>query len=133
MGSFQMVEENLASADRSGASKLTSDERGILDEVSKIYQQKILVPCSACEYCLPCPQGVLIPRNFAVINNLSVSKDLAKAMREYKKITKQNGGADRCAKCEKCLALCPQKINIPAELQKIHQVVVEGHPLSEIY
>ncbi len=133
MGSFQMVEENLASVDRSGAGKLTAEERAILDEVSKLYQQKILVPCSACEYCLPCPQGVMIPRNFAVINNLSGSKDLAKAMREYKKITKQNGGADRCAKCEKCLALCPQKINIPAELEKVYKVMVEGHTIADTY
>ncbi len=133
MGSMQMVQENLASAEQSSVGKMRPAELATLEAVTKLYQQKILVPCSACEYCLPCPQGVLIPRAFAVLNELSRTNNLPKAMREYKKITKQNGGANHCAKCEQCLELCPQKINIPAELQKVHRVFAEGHPLTEVY
>jgi AraC family transcriptional regulator len=46
---------------------------------------------------------------------------------------KNNGSAALCVECGECLDKCPQMIDIPNELEKVHQVLGEGQELSEVY
>ncbi|MGD8599115.1 MAG: aldo/keto reductase, partial [Anaerolineae bacterium] len=55
MGSRQMVDENCASADRSGIHSLSREEEDVITRLAEVYRSQILVPCTACEYCMPCP------------------------------------------------------------------------------
>lgn len=131
MGSMKMLEENCNSADNSGINTLSIDDHATIDELVKIYRKNIIVPCTACQYCMNCPYGVNIPQNFALLNNVSMEKSLLMKWllkRSYRKLAKKpgklnhdktNGYATLCTQCGACVPKCPQGINIPEELKKV--------------
>jgi predicted aldo/keto reductase-like oxidoreductase len=145
MGSQQMVDENCASADRSGIGVLGAEEELVISELAKIYRRKMLVPCTACRYCMPCPAGVNIPQNFAILNNVSMESSRIMrwiVRRGYRKLGRskaeidqenQNGNASLCVQCGKCLEKCPQQINIPDELKKVHAILGKRERISKHY
>ena len=145
MSSQQMVDENCASADRSGINSLSEAEQEVLSRVADIYRKKILVPCTACNYCMPCPVGVDIPGNFALLNNMSTESSWLRRLllrRKYGELAKSggkmegerpNGNASVCINCGKCLEKCPQRIEIPSELKKAHEILGKGRGISDYY
>ena len=136
MSSVEQIEQNCQSADLSGIGKLSEEDNNTIDSIISIYKEKILVPCTACQYCMPCPFGVNIPENFAIANASNIKpKDLwDRIMRfnvkgKYRKLKSRkekvnkdvpNGSAMLCEDCGKCVPLCPQSIDIPEELIKVH-------------
>jgi len=145
MSNLQMLNENCDSAGRSGVSSLHEEDLNIIDDLIKIYRKKILVPCTSCKYCLPCPSGVNIPQNFAILNNVALEKSNVRKWlhkRDYKKMAnsqkkldkeKSNGNASLCINCGICLEKCPQEINIPDELKNVHLILKKGKKISDIY
>lgn len=145
MSNLKMLNENCDSADRSGVSSLHEEDLNIIDDLIKIYRKKILVPCTSCKYCLPCPSGVNIPQNFAILNNVALEKSNVRKWlhkRDYKKMAnspekldkaKSNGNASLCINCGICLEKCPQEINIPNELKNVHLILKKGKKISAIY
>ena len=145
MGTQRMVDENCASADRSGIQSLSHEEEEMFDSLSEAYRNRILVPCTACEYCMPCPSGVNIPQNFAILNNVSMEDSRLsrwQVRRGYKKLADSidkldsespNGNASLCTNCGECLEKCPQQISIPAELEKAHAVLGKRERVSKHY
>jgi predicted aldo/keto reductase-like oxidoreductase len=131
MGSKSMIQENCEIADRSGINSFTSQDQKIIDNLAKIYRKQIKVSCTACGYCMPCPEGVDIPQNFACLNNVFLEKSRFRRFqtrRSYKKLKssknkvnleRPNGNAKLCTNCGLCLEKCPQRINIPEELEKV--------------
>jgi len=131
MGSIDMVDENCGIADRSGIGMLTSDDEKIIEKLADVYRKKTPIPCTGCAYCMPCPQGVDIPQDFALLNNLSMEKNGYFAWlikRSYKK-----GNAALCTECKKCLEKCPQDIAIPDELKKVHSILGGRGRISDYY
>ena len=135
MSSKKMVQENCTSADHSGIKSLSTQDAKIIQQLSEIYTKKIVVPCTACRYCMPCPAGVNIPQNFACLNNVSLETSRIRrflARRSYRKlqnskkkvdVNNPNGNATLCIKCNLCVEKCPQEINIPNELDKVKKVL----------
>jgi predicted aldo/keto reductase-like oxidoreductase len=130
MGSQQMVDDNCASADRSGVATLTPHELETVERLADVYRRRMAVPCTACRYCMPCPSGVDIPQNFAIWNNVSMEDGgwrRWRTKRGYRKLARTpakvnledpNGSAAVCTKCGRCVPNCPQGIDIPTELVK---------------
>lgn len=145
MGSKRMIDENCASADRSGINSLSKPENEVVSKVSEIFRKKILVPCTACNYCMPCSQGVDIPGNFALLNNRSIEtsrimrfrlgRRYSKLVNSSEKVDKNrpNGNASICNDCGECVSRCPQNIEIPMELKKVHAILGKGKKISEYY
>jgi len=144
MGNQQMVDENCASADRSGIGSLSAEKEEAITRLAEIYRNRILVPCTACEYCMPCPAGVNIPENFALLNNVAAQKGVSRwlAKRNYRRLVgsrdkldkeNPNGNASICINCGKCLPKCPQHIAIPDELAKVHAILGKREKISKHY
>ena len=145
MGSRQMVDQNCASADRSGIGSLGDAEMGVIDRLTAVYRKGELVPCTACEYCMPCPQGVDIPECFAILNNMSIEQRRRhrwQVMRRYRRLAgskekanreNPNGNASLCVQCGQCAPKCPQAIDIPGELEKVHAIVAKRGRILDHY
>jgi predicted aldo/keto reductase-like oxidoreductase len=130
MDSKRMIDENCEIADRSGINSLTSQDQKIIERLARIYRKRIRVPCTACGYCMPCPEGVDIPQNFACLNNVHLEKSRFRRFqtrRTYRKLKSSknkvnlldpNGNGMLCNKCGLCVDKCPQRINIPEEIEK---------------
>jgi predicted aldo/keto reductase-like oxidoreductase len=130
MGSKKMIDENCEIADRSGINSLTLEDKKTIDNLAQIYRKRIKVPCTACGYCMPCPEGVDIPQNFACLNNVYLEKSRFRRFqtrRAYRKLKSSknkvnlnppNGNGNLCNNCGVCVEKCPQMINIPKELEK---------------
>ncbi len=146
MNSQKMIDENCSYADKSGVNSLNEDDMMIINQLAKIYRKRILVPCTTCQYCMPCPYGVNIPDNFALLNYFSHEKEgfrRWRVRRRYRKLLeskasqidleKPNGNATFCTECNECIDKCPQEIMIPAELKKVHKILGEKEEISKIY
>jgi predicted aldo/keto reductase-like oxidoreductase len=127
MSAMQHVEENLASAGVSGTGTLTSDELALFDQVRKKYDELCPIPCTKCGYCMPCPNGVDIPRNFAAYNEGVMYDKPDKAREGYKWIDEEKR-ASACIQCRECEEKCPQSILISEWMPIVHQVLGEGQP-----
>jgi len=125
MSTMEQVVENVASADRSGPGILTADELALIDRAREAYLALSPVPCTSCEYCMPCPNGVAIPRIFELYNEAAVYDDARTARFYYRGPNglKEEQRADQCIDCGECLALCPQEIPIPEWLEKVHELL----------
>ena len=48
-------------------------------------------------------------------------------------LEKPNGNATFCKECNECIEKCPQEIQIPTELKKVHAILKEKVEISEHY
>jgi hypothetical protein len=128
MSTMQHVEENVASAKKSGVSILTMDELKLIDHVRVKYNELSPIPCTKCEYCLPCPNGVNIPRNFEIYNEMVMYDKKDGAQTTYNKWFAEDERAVNCLDCKDCEELCPQKIPISEWMPKIHEALATEAP-----
>jgi predicted aldo/keto reductase-like oxidoreductase len=128
MSTMQQVEENLASASCSGIAILSADEQAVIASVREKIKQLSPIPCTKCEYCLPCPNGVNIPRNFEVYNEGAMYFDHDNARRAYKQWIKDDEKAAQCIQCQECEDKCPQKILISQWLPVLDEVLGLDRP-----
>ncbi len=130
MGTMGQVEENLASARRSGVDTLSEEELETLSDAAYAFRQLNSIPCTTCGYCMPCPHGVDIPRNFQMYNNVQIFKGNQEALNRtiYVNFMAKEARADACTVCNECLPKCPQHLNIPELLPKVHDAL--SRPLA---
>ncbi len=119
MSTINMVEENVQAAsyeiplgpgEREKILQTVEDLRGLSD-----------LPCTECGYCMPCPHGVNIPRNFMLFNLNRVFGLTHNASKFYMELNSEWLGkkASECVECGECLSKCPQNINIPERLKDV--------------
>ena len=112
----------------------TEAENKLLAEIADQMAGFPTIPCTTCEYCMPCPYGVNIPGNFAYYNEavnqhilplpdktasdyMSRKEQFAEGLR--KALPDVAGWANQCTDCEACLPKCPQQIRIPNQMARI--------------
>jgi predicted aldo/keto reductase-like oxidoreductase len=123
MSKMEQVEANVAAASRSGPGTLTTRELALIKRVREAYRALSPVPCTGCRYCQPCPNGVLIPDIFQLYNEVIMYDAPQLGYFRYASPMgiKLDNRADKCKECNKCIELCPQKIEIPKWLKKAHE------------
>jgi hypothetical protein len=119
MTTMEQLEENLLLADRSRAGSFTAADLALIGEVSEMYRQRTVIPCSKCGYCMPCPNGVYIPANFEFYNYAHLFDDLGAARFRYQVFLKEEQRAGACIACGICEEQCPQGIPISEWMPKV--------------
>lgn len=119
MSTMQQVIENLDSADRSGAGILTDEELILIDKVREEYRRLAPVPCTNCNYCMPCPNSVEITAIFEYYNE-SIIYDNPSASRSLYGSLSEDEQADNCVECFECEEKCPQGLPISEYLKTAH-------------
>jgi predicted aldo/keto reductase-like oxidoreductase len=119
MSNMPQVEENLRSAENSRIHSFTATDQAVIEQARQIYQARIKIPCSACSYCMPCPNGVNIPANFYWFNFASLYDDLTDARVRLKLFVPPEQQASACIECGVCEDKCPQKIPISDWMPKV--------------
>jgi predicted aldo/keto reductase-like oxidoreductase len=128
MSTMQQVEENVASAGLSAIGALTAEELSLVDRIRTRYQELCPVPCTKCNYCLPCPNGVNIPRNFTIYNEGVMYDKADGARRAYNQWFSEEERANLCIQCQECEEKCPQNIPISEWMPVVHAVLGESQP-----
>lgn len=119
MSTLEQVKENVTSANRSGAGRLTAEELDVVGRVRDEYQRLTPIPCTECKYCQPCPNGVNIPGVFSFYNRAMMFNAAAYARQAYAGWLSEAERADKCLQCGECEAQCPQHIQIIEWLEKV--------------
>ncbi len=125
MSTTDQVEENLALADQSAIGILSSEEKSLYQEVCEVYNSLMPIPCTQCEYCLPCPSDVAIPRVFETYNDGEAYDAWDRSRLVYREFFKPENRADQCVECGECEEACPQNIKIIEWLARAHERLVE--------
>ena len=116
---------------------ISEEEDAFLMKIAEEIVELPLVPCTTCNYCMPCPYGLNIPVIFDFYNKCVTEGKIPAGnteAREYQEARKRFLiGYDRnvpslrqashCIGCNQCVEHCPQKINIPQELHRIDDYV----------
>jgi hypothetical protein len=126
MTEMVQVEDNLASAAISGVGTLTNADLAQVDEARQLYLSLSPIPCTKCLYCMPCPNGVNIPRNFKIFNMGKMYGKPEAARGDYKNWFPKEEWASECIACLQCELLCPQNIPISGWMPIVHSVLGEG-------
>lgn len=112
------VVENLELADRCTGAPWTEKDEKTIHLVNQVIRKLQRVPCTSCGYCLPCPEGVNIPRNFELCNDHYMLNDPS-AKARYQNLLSDQEKATGCVQCGICVEKCPQQIAIPDELEVV--------------
>jgi uncharacterized protein len=125
MENRRMVDENVATASR--AEPLSAAEVARIDALADQNRKLLDLPCTGCDYCSPCPQGVAISEIFRLYQWHSAF-DLKEPARErYRGLG--TGWAEKqkpvsfCTACGQCQEKCPQKIAIVEKLKVAEKVL----------
>lgn len=121
------IKENIEVANLTIANCMSDEEIAIVNEVKEIYKSLMKVPCTGCNYCMPCPFGVDIPGIFSEYNNkYFFGGQMARIQyigREIGIFGAGKSAANLCTQCGKCEKHCPQSIHIREELKDAHKVL----------
>ncbi len=132
MSTMEQVVENVKIADRFKSGMFKSDDLAVIKKIKAAYKSLSPIPCTICRYCQPCPNKVEIPRVFQIYNDAVMYDDImgGKFMYNGPFGIPQDQRADQCKECGECLEKCPQKIEIPDWLKKVHEALYSAVPLG---
>lgn len=114
MSTMEQVEDNLHTFGK--FEPLTEKETNLIAKTADNIKKRTKNGCTGCAYCMPCPFGVDIPKNFRIWNELSMYGNKEKAKQAFFHDLNSAARADQCQKCGKCETVCPQGISIRENL-----------------
>jgi predicted aldo/keto reductase-like oxidoreductase len=117
MSDLTHVVENINIASNYNFGSLNQKDLEILMRARDEWLNIKSIDCANCKYCLPCPYGVNIPKNFEIYNEGVRYNDFKEASYEYEYL-KDEEKASNCHECGECEEKCPQNLPI-RELLKI--------------
>jgi len=122
MKRIEEVEENVSVADM--PLPMTEEEKRelfkLIGSLKKSFRYGQM--CLRCGYCLPCPQGILIPEVFRAYDSYLNYPDHVKdvGLKIYMSLEIK---PDACIECRQCVSRCPAGIDIPTRLKEAAKVL----------
>ena len=123
MNDEEQLNDNIKAAEVAEPNMINAEETATIEKVVGIFKESYKIPCTGCNYCLPCPKEVNIPGSFAAYNTYFASGMVA-GLTQYitgtgaTKLDKNFSGRN-CVKCGKCEKACPQNIEIVKDLETV--------------
>ncbi len=125
MSTMEQVEQNVASASASEVGAMTQGDLTLIHEVREQYKEVCPIPCTGCDYCLPCPQGLNIPFLLDMVNRAVMYDKFDEERQQYQWIS-ETERPNLCERCQECEEMCPQRIAIADWMNRVHQIFGEG-------
>ena len=97
-----------------------------LEEISNLVDEekvRLSIPCTECNYCMPCIQGIDIPGVIDLVNQYCILKLERTFSRDYAMLQIP---AECCIGCDSCKDKCPNGINIPEIMEKAVKTFLVG-------
>lgn len=114
----------------------TDEETELLLHTADLLRAYPTVPCTKCQYCMPCPYGIDIPAVFEHYNRCVNEGDVVTSSSDseylrarkafligYDRSVPELRQASHCINCGQCEPHCPQQIKIPLRLRQIDEYV----------
>lgn len=120
MSDEAQVADNLATFDP--FLPLSDEEQKAVKVVAEIFRNKVNNGCTGCSYCMPCPAGVDIPRNFALWNDYGRYGNKSEMKWQWTFNINEGEKAKNCAECGQCEEACPQKLQIRGDLKTVQVI-----------
>ena len=103
----------------------TDADRAVLKRAMEAAKALPLTGCTQCRYCTSeCPLSIDIPNIFRLHDYYHTFNSPRELAEWYLKHTPEEKLADKCTGCSLCSAKCPQKLDIPMLLEKVHATAV---------
>ena len=122
MNAPEQIDENAALAERALPGSLEPAQHEVIARVVEEFERTNRVPCTGCNYCMPCPQGINIPGCFSAYN-ASYAHGWFTGLSQYFTAsairTSEPKLVSNCVRCGACARHCPQHIDIPARLEEV--------------
>ena len=126
MSDMEQVKANLDSAAHARSHSFDAADLKLIADLQQKYRERAAIPCTKCNYCMPCPNGVDIPANFEIYNEGFLHEDIPGARFKYQIFIPEAARASACIACHDCEDLCPQKIPISEWMPKVHALLGEA-------
>ncbi|GHV74500.1 oxidoreductase [Spirochaetia bacterium] len=118
-------------------SPLNTDEYAVIERALTVYKKSVIIPCTACRYCIDCPVRIDIPAVLSIYNDYY-------HLRKHKREAINNFlfrysvlGLDKqichCIRCNQCAERCPQHINIPHWIEVVNKLYKITNQKNKIY
>lgn len=119
MSEMEHVLANTEMSDRHDINGISREDYLLYEEAAEAYKALSPIPCTECGYCMPCPHGVNIPKNFELYNDAVMYGSYEQCREIYQVWFDSDAQGNKCIECGECIPKCPQKINIPENLKKV--------------
>ncbi len=115
------IDENLATF--SPLRTCSRKELAALERAALAWLGQGAVPCTSCNYCMPCPYGLDIPTLIGFRNDQRLAKPRLSAgaiLKAYERaVPEPLRRAEHCTGCGRCRPHCPQRIDIAAVMAEL--------------
>ena len=123
MSTEEQLEDNLKTFEN--FEPLSEKEEQLIDELAASIRSRTFIGCTGCRYCMPCPSGVNIPRNFHIWNDYGMYNNAGSTKWKWEHEIQESEKAASCVECGACEAACPQKLDIRENLKKVTAAMEE--------
>ena len=125
MNSMEQLDDNTKTAEDAQCGMIAEEESAVFTSVIAVLREAYKIPCTGCNYCMPCPRKVNIPGCFAAYNT-SYAMGFISGMVLYITGTGANDPEKQfrpknCIRCGACEKQCPQHIEIISQLEAVRR------------
>ena len=112
MESKQIIDKNILIVNKK---RMNSEQITGLNDKLLAEKTDIEVLCTGCNYCIPCTQGIDIPKILDIWNQFAILKGENMLSAVYSLLPVS---AECCIRCDSCVDICPQHIPISEIMAK---------------
>ena len=121
MSAKAQLEEYFRTLSADDIAELTDAEKELIDKASDEYNRLIKYSCTGCQYCMPCPQKLEIPKLITYLNDWNAYEQNPSTKFEYTTWIPDGRHASDCIGCKACEEKCPQKLPIAQAMKEAEE------------